>query len=232
MKKVPVSFFAKLLYLHGGFFYSVTFLKIKKKYVFRLENISYPWFYHPYNFTWDNERAVEVPVVKEALNAAGGQRILEVGNVLSHYYSREWDVIDKFEKNPGIINEDVETYIPEKKYDLIVSISTLEHVGFDDDIKDPEKIARSLDNLVENCLKPFGRMIFTMPLGYNPSLDRQILNGDLCFDRQYFLKRISTNEWFQVDQEELEDYGYGSKYIEASVVVIAEYNAVKVRRPS
>ena len=89
-----------------------------------------------------------------------------------------------------------------------------------------------LDNLVENCLKPFGRMIFTMPLGYNPSLDRQIFNGDLCFDRQFFLKRISKNEWFQVDQEELEDYGYGSIYIEASVVVIAEYNAVKVRRPS
>lgn len=212
------------------FFYSLMLLKLRKKRYFMFENVSYPMFYHSYNFTWDNERAVEVPVIKELINASKGQKILEAGNVLSHYFKPEWDIIDKFEKARGIINEDIETFVPENKYDLIVSISTLEHVGFDDDIKDPEKISRSLDNLINNCLKPFGKMIFTIPMGYNPSLDKQILNGDLCFDKQYFLKRISKNEWLQLDHEELDHFGYGTKYIEAEVVVIAEYNAVKARK--
>jgi hypothetical protein len=38
-------------------------------------------------------------------------------------------VLDKYEQAPGVINEDVVSFSPPQKYDLIVSVSTLEHVG-------------------------------------------------------------------------------------------------------
>ena len=48
------------------------------------------------------------------------------------YYKFEHDIVDKYEKKKGIINQDIVDYKPDKKYDLIISISTLEHVGWDE----------------------------------------------------------------------------------------------------
>ena len=63
------------------------------------------------------------------------KNIFEVGSVLSHYFPINHDVLDKYEKGHGVINQDVVDFKPHNKYDLIVSISTLEHVGFDDNTK-------------------------------------------------------------------------------------------------
>jgi hypothetical protein len=76
-----------------------------------------------------------------------------VGNVLSHYFSVNHDVVDKYEKAEGVINRDIIDFHPSKEYDLIISISTLEHVGWDEDISDhkilhdPSKILRAIENL-------------------------------------------------------------------------------------
>jgi hypothetical protein len=56
-----------------------------------------------------------------------GTNILEIGNVLSNHVRFEHDVLDKYEFVKGIINEDVVDFRPEKRYDLIVSISTLDY---------------------------------------------------------------------------------------------------------
>src|SRR5262245_37084813 len=45
----------------------------------------YPYFVHGYNSTWCNERAVEIPIVWAEVCARHPGRVLEVGNVLSHY---------------------------------------------------------------------------------------------------------------------------------------------------
>jgi len=202
--------------------YSITLLRFRYERFFTYRNERYAYFYHPYNFTWDNERAVEIPIVMRRLKSFKGEKILEVGNVLSHYYPVEWDVLDKFEKRTGVIKQDVVSFLPSGKYDLIVSISTLEHIGFDDDIRDPHKIIEALRNLKQNCLRPDGRMIFTMPLGYNAFMDNLLLNDKLGFDEKKYLKKISKNEWIEVE-EELGDVTYGATYIEASAIVIAEF---------
>ena len=51
---------------------------------FVFEGKSLPLFYHRYNMTWANERAVEVPVAGEFLRRFAGKRVLEVGNVTPH----------------------------------------------------------------------------------------------------------------------------------------------------
>ena len=205
------------------FLYSCTLLRFRPQRYFSYRGRDYPYFYHPYNFTWDNERSVEIPIISKKLESCRSKRILEAGSVLSHYFAVEWDVLDKFEKGKGIINCDLVDYHPKDKYDLIFSISTLEHVGYDDDIKDSGKILESLDNLKKNCLKPDGEMIFTMPLGYNSFLDDLLFADKLGFDEKYYLKRRAKNKWVEVEREELGDFTYGKKYIEASAIVIAEF---------
>lgn len=204
------------------FVYSVTLLRFRRERSFTYKNHKYAYFYHPYNSTWDNERAVEIPVVMRKLKLFKGKKILEVGNVLSHYYPVEWDVLDKFEKGTGVIKQDVVSFLPPSKYNLIVSISTLEHIGFDDDIRDPHKIIEALQNLKKNCLEQDGGMIFTMPLGYNTSMDNLLFNDKLGFDEKNYLKKISKNEWIEVKKEELGDVTHGATYIEASAIVIVE----------
>ena len=44
------------------------------------------------------------------------------------------DVLDKYEKGNNVINDDVVSFSTEVKYDLIVSVSTLEHVGWDENL--------------------------------------------------------------------------------------------------
>jgi hypothetical protein len=236
----PVSRVRKILYEKGLRFlirkslvfgwrviYGFLFLRFRSQRNFTFGNESYPYFYHPYNSTWDNERAVEIPIVMEKLSGIPGNKelkILEVGNVLSHYFPLKWDVLDKFEDGKGIIREDIIDFAPTEKYDLIVSISTLEHVGFDDDVKDPGKISTAINNLKQCCLKPDGKLIFSMPLGYNPTLDEMVFKNELGFDNYYFMKRISKCEWCEIPKNELGDYSYAAKYIGANAIVIATYN--------
>jgi len=138
---------------------------------FKFQGKRYKYFIRRYNHTWGNERAIEVPLIMEAVLGFKGKKILEFGNVLSHYFSFKHDVLDKYEKGKGVINEDVCSFNSDKKYDLIVSISTLEHVGWNTgEKKDKKKIKKAIENL-KKLLSPKGKIISSVPLGYNPSLD-------------------------------------------------------------
>ena len=44
-----------------------------------------------------------------------------------------------------MINQDVVDFKTNEKYDLIVSISTLEHVGWDEEPRDDKKISKALN---------------------------------------------------------------------------------------
>src|SRR5579872_7186960 len=74
---------------------------------FEFRGKTYLYFWHRYNATWRNERAVEIPIAREFIAQSRGGNVLEVGNVLSHYGPVQHDVLDKYEKAEGVINEDV-----------------------------------------------------------------------------------------------------------------------------
>lgn len=160
----------------------------------------YNYFYHWYNTAWKNERAVEVPIIWKIVKEYHERRILEVGNVLSHYFYVSHDIVDKYEKACGVINEDIIDFKPQKKYDLIVSISTLEHVGFNEPVREPRKFFYAIENLKNNCLAPSGKIVFTVTLGYNPEMEKCLSSDKVSLTKCYFLKRISSknNEWREI----------------------------------
>jgi SAM-dependent methyltransferase len=174
---------------------------------------------------WAYERVIEIPIINGFVEEHRGKRILEVGNVLSHYLPVEHDVLDKYEKGRDIINQDVVDFKPSLKYDLIVSISTLEHVGWDEFPKNPMKILHALDNL-KRCLATGGKMVITFPLGYNSEMDRLLKRGELNFNEQYYLKRITIdNRWVETALEDVINTKYDEPFLFANALVIGIFNS-------
>jgi hypothetical protein len=171
-------------------------LSIEKPGTFLFNNEEYQYFYHDYNNTWCNERSVEIPIINRIIDDADGE-VLEVGNVLPHYRPCNHTVVDKYEEAPGVTNEDIVSFDSSSKFALIVSISTFEHIGWDEKPRNRSKIKEAIRN-VRRLLIKGGEAWLTMPYGQNEWLDESIVSGALDFDESYYMKRISLdNSWVQ-----------------------------------
>jgi hypothetical protein len=199
----------------------MTLTRLVRAKTFRFGGKTYEYLYHMYNKTWKNERGVEIPIFRELLMQYQNKRILELGNVLAHYCPVRHDIVDKYEVAPGVISRDVVEFIPQQKYDLIISISTLEHVGWDEHPRQPGKLLRAIEHLKERCLAPDGTLMASLPLGYNTYFDGLIENGQSPFTLQHFLKRISKkNYWVESDWGSCRTAPYGRSVANALYIGI------------
>jgi hypothetical protein len=122
-----------------------------------------------YNTTRQNERAVEVPAGLHLYNKAlaAGKSVLEIGAVLPHYLPN-WPknghtVVDLFEKGRGITNDNVLTWQPPRAYDLIISISTLDH------LLGPMELWLALERM-RRWRNPGGLLFITLPANQPPEV--------------------------------------------------------------
>jgi hypothetical protein len=180
---------------------------------FTFNGQDYPYHFAEYNFAWANERCVELAIALPFIQAHEGNDLIEIGNVGSHYHrsSPGWVVLDKYEISPRVVNEDLLDYDPRRKFKFLVSISTIEHIGWDEIPRDVSgaKTRLALSRLAD-LISPDGRAVVTFPVGYNEALDRTVAAGDHPFHRVDYLKRISwDNSWIQVSQNELGNPTYG-----------------------
>jgi hypothetical protein len=198
------------------------YFRIAPKY-FELEERRLAYFFHNYNITWSNERALEIPAALDLLARYRGARILEVGNVLSHYVPVQHVIIDKFDRSPGLLNLDVADFALNTSFDLILSISTLEHVGWDEKPRDPGKIERALANLKRH-LASGGVIFVTLPLGYNQDLDQGLRSGSIAFDRAHVFKRAAGNwGWSEVSLASEERWFYAKDWPGATFVLFGYF---------
>jgi SAM-dependent methyltransferase len=166
---------------------------------FELSCIRYPYLYHRHKLTWLTERAVEVPVMRALVQAAPSSGVLEVGNVLSHYGPVSHTVLDRYERAPGVLNRDVLELEQLGPFQLIVAISTLEHVGLDERARDPGKAVRAVRAL-RAALAPGGTLALTVPAGYNPSFEAALRGGEVELSRVMALRRLpGSSRWHEVD---------------------------------
>ncbi len=188
---------------------------------FTFQGKTYSYFHHPY--VLHVERIVESALVAELLQEYRDRDILEVGNVLWHYFPIHHDVVDKYEKSPNVMNDDIVDYHPSKRYDLIITLSTLEHVGWDEQPKEKDKVLRAIANL-KSLLKDGGRLIATVPIAYNPYLDEYIKSGQTGFSEVHFLKRISKdNRWQEASLTEVQGLKFGEPYPCANGLAVGYY---------
>lgn len=185
----------------------------------------YHYFYHQYNQTFNNERIIEIPIIQKLYYQYPKSNILEIGNVLNHYGFTSHTVVDKYEKYPGVINLDVVEFKPQHLYDLILSISTLEHVGFDE-AENPEKIHIALKRL-RSLLSPKGLLIFTVPIGANPYLDGCIRENKLKLSDEHFLKRLNLkNRWVECTKIDALKHDYNAPYPFANAIMVGIYQTI------
>jgi hypothetical protein len=196
---------------------------------FNFQNTNYAYYLHPHNTTYKNERAVELSIALNLLDQYKGSRILEVGNVLSHYIAPTHIIVDKYERHPKVINQDIIDYKTPQPFNLIISISTIEHIGVEYEDRrysgsrsikaEPEKALTALNHL-KTLLAPNGKLFITIPLGFNPYLNGLIHAYQFPMPL-YYLKRISANnEWVEIDIKQTENAQYGSPFPCANVLAI------------
>lgn len=197
----------------------------KSSETFEFQGKRFHYFFHPYCTTWRNERTVAVPIIWDTVKQYEGKKknILEVGNVLSYYFNVSHDVLDKYEIMDGVMNEDVVDFKPTRKYDLIVSIVTIGHVGWNESPKDPTKFIRAIENL-KRILSVSGQLVVVMGLGINPSFDSSLESKTTEFNKQGYLRHLRGYIWQEAKREEINDLKYDELVPTANAVVIGEIN--------
>lgn len=191
---------------------------------FQYEGRSLAPFYHRYNVTWANERMLEIPIARSFLEGIASDQVLEIGNVLSHYTPVHHRILDKFEQAPGVINEDVLTWKPGRTFERILSISTFEHIGFDDEDKDPtgQRILEALRR-TRGYLAPSGRLMITAAAGYNPAFDGLVRGNRFGADRCQLYHRASRFVWESCSEDRYLGTRYNAPYAFGNALVVAEF---------
>ncbi len=184
----------------------------------------YTVVHHRRGRTWLTERAIELPVAMRFVDGFGPTAHgLEVGNVLSRYGPVHHRVVDKYERAPGVENLDVLDIAALQPFDFVVSISTIEHVGWDEPERDLDKPIRAINHL-RSLLRPDGgRLLVTLPLGYNPTVDRIALDGTSGAAYREIFLRDRRLRWAAADRPEPHQLRYEFELRSANAVWIAEF---------
>lgn len=229
---IPIRFIRSLLYY-----------KFVRHPDFEYQGERLEYFFHSYNNWRTSERAIEIPIARRYLERFPDARVLEIGNVTNHYhdYFREakgdFTVLDKFENAHGVIRMDVADYVPEEKYDLVLSISTFEHM--DSDLgRNPDYVpgraalgsvaADNIKHVADHMVKEGGTFLLTAPIGYTPEWDETFWSGalDRCGFSRYsttIYAKESEITWKQIPASEARAAGSSERWPGVTCICVIEF---------
>jgi hypothetical protein len=188
---------------------------------FTLDGLTYQYVRALYpNRPWRNERAVELALAKDFVDRRRETRTLEVGNVVSQYVDFPHDIVDKYERAVSVRNIDIVDLAGVEAYESLLSVSTLEHVGWDERPRQAGQVEKAY-RVMRSSLQSGGEMLLTCPLGYNHELDALVAADALDFPSRHFLIRVSKdNRWEEADKGEALGRPYGSAYRNANALFV------------
>ncbi len=208
-------------------FFLLTIGRLKIK----IQKREYPYFVDWYNYTWTNERTIEISFFSHLLLQFAPQKILEIGNTLSHYRKVSHTIIDKYEVADNVENIDVLNFKPRGTFDLIFSISTFEHIGWHEKEKRAEKALESIEH-VRTLLSDNGKLVFSFPIGVNPALDRAVSEKKFLHTEIVFLRRKNRfNMWEVTTYAAVKNSKYNTPYPNANAICIVTLKKKKVLSP-
>ncbi len=221
-KYILVTSFKAIIIIPISFLIFKLFLRFRK---FTFQDKIFAYSTHWYNRTWLCERTIEIPIFVSLLKHYDHSSILEVGNVISHYISIHHDIVDKYEASKSVINQDIMEFQTDRKYQIIITISTLEHIGMDEEHFKPEKAIAALIKL-QSLLTHDGEIHLSVPIGYNLTLDKYLLENFHIFKRASLMKRVSRlNMWAEEKYPLKGKVHYGYPYPFANVILIGVIGA-------
>lgn len=166
-----------------------------------------PLHYGFKRWAWRSERGLEIALAKRAIDQFEPHKVLEVGNVLFHSGIIGHQVVDKYEVGPGVQNIDILEFKKQEPIDCLVSISTPEHVGWDEEPRDSDKARLALSHISD--LSP--NLLITIPVGHHLIFEDDFINGP--FDAVYLAVKTSrSGRWERRPLEERKQIKYGSPF--------------------
>lgn len=119
-----------------------------------------------------------------------------------------------------------------EKFDVVVSISTIEHLGlahYGDSNSKIEDVDRKAVKVLWNWIKPGGRLMASVPAG-KPTIQR----GYRVYDEKrikevfqnitsirWFAKKGREGVWYEVQAEDIKDFVYSEPYAQMPVEAVA-----------
>jgi hypothetical protein len=174
-----------------------------------------PLHYEWRRWTWRNERCAEIALGRHVLSGRDPSRVIELGNVLPLAGLGGHTVIDKYERGEGVVNVDILEYVPRGRFDLAISISTLEHVGWDEDPRDSGKAAVALERLAELA----DDLLVTVPVAYHPGFEDAFVEGP--FDRvELLVKTARDARWTPRPLAERSRIRFSAPYANANGILV------------
>ncbi len=175
----------------------------KSRRSFKFQKKTYYYFYHAYYRTWTNEKAVEIPIFYEILKKFKFKTVVEIGNVLSHYFHINHKIIDLDKNIHNINNQISSSFYLNKKYDLIFSISILNHLNWQG-IRSNSDILVTIIEKLKKYLTPKGKIIVSFSLSFDKDLINLLKKEKLRLSKIYCLIRTSEdNRWKEIDYQDL-----------------------------
>jgi len=155
-------------------------------------------------------RSVEIALGKLAFERFKGQYILEVGNTLHQYIGGYHLCVDQFDPEQRVIQKDILGFEAFGAFDLVISISTIEHIGYDTTYHGNEKKegwrAVQATRHCYNLMRDGGSLLATWDIGANPFLDLAIEQKVIPFGSYYYLAQDpETLQWSEISQEQLKE---------------------------
>lgn len=141
------------------------------------------------------------------------------------------DILDKYEIADGVIIEDVTEFHSLKRYDLIFSIITMQHVRSNESRRNSTKIIKAIENL-KKILSHDGIILILHGLGENKEVHKLLETGKIKLDKIFYLKKICKYKWRGAEWEEVRNLEYDYSVPTARAVLIGVFARSKANNYS
>lgn len=163
-----------------------------------------------YNNPSGNERRVELPVAFWFMNEYK-ENLIEIGEVTPFYDDpkhKVYDLVNQHEKT--ILKDGIDV---DYKDANVVSISTIEHVGFGD--YGHAKVKDKAWNLYKKISKESKNYLISFPVGYNRELEQTLTDWNVKY---IIMKRDANNNWTMAKGQLFTDFEYNDPYYAGNAV--------------
>jgi hypothetical protein len=158
----------------------------------------YPYLDHWHSRAWENDKAILGPIGLKFIGGYPGAEVLEIGNVLSHYYGSNHLVLDRYERNKynNVLKANFTGFYWNTPFKRILSIDEVAKLC--EYSLDPVAALGSMFSKVKRLLTPDGTALVTIPTNYSYIITDAITNNKVPYDDLDVMAKYGANKWFQV----------------------------------